>query len=725
MTFLLSKYDPWLVALSIVIASIASYVALDLAKRVRTPDRALAVGWWAGGSVAMGSGIWSMHFVGMLAFSLPVQLGYTTWLTIASWAAGVAVSGVALAVAGYGQLTLARLTLGAVAMGAGICAMHYLGMAALDMAPGIVWDAWLVAASAAIAVVASGAALSIFFWLRRFNVRRGMPYQAGAAVVMGFAICGMHYTGMAAAAFPTGSVCLSAGAIVGERIGALVILASVLMLGMTWLTSILDARMQDRAARLASALQVANTQLRSANDELRLRTLQDPLTALANRELFEDRLKHAIARCERSSDGVAERHRTKLAVLFVDLDGFKPVNDSFGHGTGDLLLKEVARRLAHAARDSDTVARVGGDEFLVLMEDVATIADCASLAQRIVGDIARPLEIGKRRVEISASVGIAIFPDHGRGEKLVAHADSAMYAAKRAGGNSMSVFEAHMDSDALYTLSLQSDLRHAVERGELQLYYQPKIDGHEGRIHGVEALVRWNHPQRGLLSPGVFIPLAERFGLIGAIGNWVIEEACRQMRDWAEVGVRMRVAINLSAYQLREPDLVERIERALQRERVEPSCLLCEITESVAMEDIQATQTAFEGLARIGVFLSIDDFGTGYSSLSYLRQLPARQLKIDRSFVQDLQSSSDARAVVDAVVRLAHALGLRVVAEGVETAGQRDALVRMGCDEMQGFLFARPMPAAELLDWALGRRAESMADFAPSVVAQLDSDRGM
>jgi len=257
-----------------------------------------------------------------------------------------------------------------------------------------------------------------------------------------------------------------------------------------------------------------------------------------------------------------------------------------------------------------------------------------------------------------------------------------------------------METDPLAELNLQNDLRQAAQRGELILHYQPKVDGTHGQIHRVEALLRWKHSQRGMVSPSVFIPLAEHFGLIGQLGDWVIEEACRQMHAWSVQGMRMRVAINLSAHQLRDEGLVERICQALDRHQVDPAYLLCEITESVAMEDIAVTQRALEGLAAIGVFLSIDDFGTGYSSLSYLRQLPARQLKIDRSFVKDLEESKDARAVVEAVVRLAHALELRVVAEGVETEGQRDILVRLGCDELQGFLFAGPMPAPDLLRWA-------------------------
>jgi len=314
-----------------------------------------------------------------------------------------------------------------------------------------------------------------------------------------------------------------------------------------------------------------------------------------------------------------------------------------------------------------------------------------------------------------------VYPDHGQRDDLVAHADTAMYAAKRSGGGTCALFDSTIDGAALEQLSLLNDLRRAIELGQLALHYQPKVDGQRAQIRGVEALLRWQHPQRGMISPVVFIPIAERYGLINSLGNWVIDEACRQMQAWADAGVRMRVAINVSAHQLRKDDLVARIEQALDRYQVEASQLLCEITESVVMEDVKATQRVFDGLQRIGVYLSIDDFGTGYSSLSYLRQLPAKQLKIDRSFVNDLESSSDARAIVDAVIHLAHALGLRVVAEGVETAEQRDILLQLGCDELQGFFFAKPMPAAALLAWIGGKKPAGAVDFSPSIVHEIPS----
>ncbi|CAN5360834.1 bifunctional diguanylate cyclase/phosphodiesterase [soil metagenome] len=708
------SHDPWIVGASLFIAVFASYVTLDLAKRVRGHDRTVAVWWWAGGSLAMGTGIWAMHFVGMLAYSLPIEIGYTQLATFLSWVAAVAVSGIALGVAAGGALTITRWTIGSVTMAAGVCAMHYIGIAAIDLAPGIVWDWWRVAASAAVALVASAAALSIFFWLRQRKGRH-LGYQLLAAVVMGAAISGMHYTGMSAAGIPEGAVCLSANDLNGKGMGLLVALASLTILGLTLLTSVLDARMQGKAARLAKSLQAANTQLQTANEELHRRAFLDPLTGLPNRLLFEDRLSHAVSRCLREEERVSGRSQEKLAIMFIDLDGFKPVNDSFGHAAGDVVLKEAAQRLRIVARDSDTVARVGGDEFLLMMEDAHSEADAVSLAQRLTQALSQPFKLSDREVRISCSVGIVVYPDHGRADKLVANADAAMYAAKRSGGGNYALYESSMDSDALEQVELQSDLRQAIADGKLELYYQPKIDGRRGQIHGVEALLRWQHPTRGMVPPSEFIPMAERFGMIVALGNWVIEDTCRQIQAWAEEGMRMRVAINVSAHQLRQNDLVPRIKEALDRHLVDASQLLCEITESVAMEDIKATQRTFEGLAKIGVYLSIDDFGTGYSSLSYLRQLPARQVKIDRSFVLDLETSADARAVVDAVVRLSHALGLSVVAEGVETEGQRDILLGLECDELQGFFFARPMSASALLNWAM-THVDGRAEFTASVL---------
>ena len=708
-----SHYSAWAVAASLLIATLASFVTLDLARRVHKTRGQASVAWWLAGALVMGTGIWSVHFIGMQAFQLPIALGYTGGMTLLSWLAAVAASGVALGLAGLRTYRHRHLAFGALAMGCGISAMHYMGMAALKLSHAIVWDWRLVAASLAMAIAASAAALLIFQILRRVPPGRQLRYQGAAALVMGAAICGMHYTAMAAAHFPAQTICLSAGELGGPSLTAMVLIASGMLLVSTLFTAILDARLHSTAQRLTQSLQESNAKLQSANAELQQRAFADALTGLPNRLLFEDRLRHTLLRLDR-----ANHHRVedRLAVLFIDLDGFKPVNDSFGHAAGDAILMIAADRLRELTRDCDTVARVGGDEFLLLLEDIASTADAMSVASRVLETLSQPFVLEGKAVEITCSIGIVVHPDHGERDRLVAHADAAMYAAKRAGGSGYVLFEPHMGSEAAEQLELQGDLRHALERGQLALHYQPKIDSARGCISGVEALLRWNHPTRGMVPPTVFIALAERFGLINRLGNWVIDEACRQIAEWRGDGVRMRVAINLSVHQLRESGLAGRIAATLRRHGVEPDQLLCEITETVAMEDIKATQHTFDELARIGVFLSIDDFGTGYSSLNYLRQLPAQQIKIDRSFVSDIEHKKDARAVVDAVVRLAHALGLRVVAEGVETVGQHNILMAMGCDELQGFFYARPVPADALLAWARGDRpaGAAMSDFAPS-----------
>ena len=441
--------------------------------------------------------------------------------------------------------------------------------------------------------------------------------------------------------------------------------------------------------------------------------LEDALTRLPTRTHFETQLAAAVVRCDAD--------HSKLALLFIDLDGFKPVNDSFGHSSGDKVLQSVGKRLKAAADSGDVIARVGGDEFLMLISRAGSQEDVAQRARKIVAAIAQPFDVEDRQVGIGCSIGIAFYPESGRHGKLIARADAAMYAAKRAGGAGFCFFVPTMEDDARDRFDLLRDLRVALENKQLELYYQPKIDAATGKVTAAEALLRWQHPTRGMVPPSVFIPVAERFGLIRTIGQWVIEDACRQARVWQDKGLKMRVAINLSAVQMRQDDIVARIEGALAQHHVDPSLLTCEITESVAMEDTKATQSTFRALGSAGIHLSIDDFGTGYSSLAYLRKLPAEELKIDRSFVMDVESSADARAVVDAVVKLAHALGLKVVAEGVENERQQRILVQLGCDELQGFLFAKPMTARALLMWALDDRKHQVQSFATSLFAHTRS----
>jgi len=693
---LTGSYDAGLVAVSLLMAILASYTALDMAARVAAARGRAAASWLAGGSVAMGIGIWSMHFIGMLAFRLPMAVGYDPSITLLSLLIAIGSSLFALWVVCQSRLTWLRLAAGAVTMGAGICAMHYTGMAAMRMEPPIRYDRPLFALSVAIAVAASGVAL----WLA-FRLRRGVPgvrrLRIGAAVVMGVAIAGMHYTGMAAARFPAGSRCVMTSS--GVSTGWLALLITVLasaVLSIALLASVLDLRLEERTAVLASGLA-------DAQQELQFLALHDSLTRLPNRTLFTDRLRQQIE--------VSRRENTSFSVLYMDLDGFRQVNEAFGHPTGDELLIEMAARIRTTTRSRDTLARLGGDEF-VLIADAHTPSDAASLAEKLLAAAQEPAVIDGHELRISMSIGIALWDNpNSDPADLLRNAEAAMNHAVVQGRNGYSFFQSSMNADAQKQLQLLHDLRRARERQEFVLHYQPKVSAEDGALLGAEALVRWNHPVRGLVPPGEFIPLAEKTGLIFQIGHWVLDEACRQMSAWRDAGhIEWTVSVNLSALQFNHPGLIQMVREALQRHALEPRCLTLEITESTAMRDADLSLAILRQLTEMGVSISIDDFGTGYSSLLYLKRLPATELKIDRGFVRDLTHDTEDAAIIAAIVALGHTLNLKVVAEGVETLEQQEFLTRLGCNSLQGFLLGRPVPADEFAQ-EVERHGSSHARF--------------
>ena len=679
---LASSYNPLLVLLSLFVAILASYTALDMAGRVVTAQGRAALWWLIGGASAMGLGIWSMHFVGMLALNLPIPVGCDVGITLTSLAISIGASMFALWLVSRRELPWPRLAGGALLMGAGVAGMHYTGMAALRMNPGIQYNAARFALSIVIAVLASGVALWIAFRLRRQS-RRVRALRAGSAVVMGVAIVGMHYTGMSAASFAYGSVCGAAhtGAS-AEWLALVIIIVTLAVLVIALIISVLDLRMEARTALLANSLA-------AANKELAYLALHDNLTKLSNRVLLEDRLTQAIR--------TADREKRRFALMFMDLDGFKAVNDVYGHHVGDLLLIDVAQRIGARVRQQDTVARVGGDEFVVLAsvddpEDAGTVADA------LLEVVREPFMAGGHELRVSTSIGIAIYPGNGDNQHdLLTNADAAMYHAKGLGRNAYSFFEPSMNADVHHQLQLVQDLRRAVERHELVLHYQPKFNAPNGPIMGVEALVRWQHPQRGLVPADEFIPLAEKTGLIVPLGAWVLDEACRQMAQWHREGrTAWTVAVNLSALQFGHAALIDTVRDTLARHALDPRSLMLEITESTAMRDVDASLQILQQLDAMGVGISIDDFGTGYSSLLYLKRLPASELKIDRGFVRDLAHDTEDAAIVSAIVALGQTLNLRIVAEGVETAEQQAFLTRLGCHSLQGYLLGRPMTAESL-----------------------------
>jgi diguanylate cyclase (GGDEF)-like protein len=446
---------------------------------------------------------------------------------------------------------------------------------------------------------------------------------------------------------------------------------------------------REQMERLEQMISVRTRGLEAATRQLRHLATHDALTGLPNRLLLEDRLTQAIAH--------ADRDDRPFALMVCDLDRFKLVNDSLGHNAGDELLQEVARRLTGLVRSTDTVARIGGDEFVLLITSVNHTDDARRLAMRAIEVLQAPVPIAGIDVHTSPSIGIAFYPADGNTmEALTAHADAAMYCAKQRGRGNVQCFEGGMSAGLEDRVQLESDLHQAVSLGQFELYYQPKVHTNSGAVRSAEALIRWIHPQRGLIAPDGFIPLAEECGLIGAIGEWVVREACRQARAWQDEGLApIRVSVNLSPSQFRGSGLAHSIRRALDEANLDPQYLEVELTESAVMSDPEESIAILEQLSAMGVLVSVDDFGTGYSSMSYLRRLPIDKLKIDRVFINEIASRPEDASIVRAIVSLAHSLRLKVVAEGVETPAQLDFLKAVGCDEYQGYHFSRPVPAKE------------------------------
>jgi diguanylate cyclase (GGDEF)-like protein/PAS domain S-box-containing protein len=440
--------------------------------------------------------------------------------------------------------------------------------------------------------------------------------------------------------------------------------------------------------RLAVALRDLSDR-RRAEEGLVALVYRDALTGLPNRRLFEDRLAIALAQ--------AHRYRRRLAVIFLDLDRFKQVNDTLGHAAGDALLKAVAERLTETVREGDTVARLAGDEFTLLMPGIHYAEDLSAISCKLIEALRRPFLVDGQAVRVTASGGISLYPEDGEeGEALLKSADTAMYRAKERGRDNFQLFSAAMAEKALERRTLEEGLRQALARAEMTLHYQPCLELATGRVLGMEALLRWRQPELGLLEPKEFIALADFTGVMLSVGPWVLETACRQAREWQRRGSRgLRSMINLSAHELQQAELVVHVEKALAASGLEPDTLHLEIPEGYAMQDLDRTVETLRALRSVGVHLSIDGFGAGFSSLAHLRRLPVDALKIDLSFVRGATTDPDDASIVTAVIAVAHSLGLRVVAMGVETDAQVALLRSLGCDEVQGYLWGPPMPPGE------------------------------
>ncbi|EML2063924.1 EAL domain-containing protein [Enterobacter asburiae] len=675
------SWDPVLIAISYLVAFIASFVALDSAGKIPLSSRKAALFWRMAGGISLGIGIWSMHFIGMLSMQMPMMMSYDLWLTLASLGVAVVASATALNIAVAGKKrSLFRPIVATAILSAGVVSMHYTGMAALMLDGSIIWDRRIVGLSVVIAVVASGTALWLAFRLRDKGV---FIERLLAALVMAAAICAMHYTGMSAAHYPEMSHTLPGG--IGELgLSIWVSVTTLCLLGVMLIISLVDSHR--RTGRLTD-------NLRQLNRQLELQARFDALTGLANRHQMDIRMQD----CLRS----ALLGNRQFAVIFLNVDHFKRVNDTWGHSVGDELLIAVAQRITARLTREMTLARLGGDAFILLVPECDD-DKLNALLTSLLGDIRRPLSICGHTLSTTISAGVSLYPQDGETlHELKLKADAALHHVKEDGRNGWAIYRAEMSTAIPAKPGFLQELSQALERDQFELWYQPTWHAGEKTIHGFEALLRWRHPEQGVVLPGLFIPSLEQTGLIIPVGNWAIEAACRQLHFWTEQGFsQWTLSLNLSPVQFEQPDIFQIISSMLEKYSLSPSRLILEVTESTALKNLDRSIELLNAFNQAGIVVSIDDFGTGYSNLLMLSVLPAKELKIDRSFVTSMLENEKSYKLVETIISIARTMEMNVVAEGIETEAQQEVLTRLGCDYLQGYLFSRPLPA-EQVPWLL------------------------
>lgn len=677
------SWDPVLIAISYLVAFIASFVALDSAGKIPLSSRKAALFWRIAGGVTLGIGIWSMHFIGMLSMQMPMMMSYDLWLTLASLGVAVVASATVLNIAVAGKkLSPFRLIFATAILSAGVVSMHYIGMAALMQDGSIIWDRRLVGLSVVIAVVASGTALWLAFRLR--DKRKGVFIdRIIAAFVMAAAICAMHYTGMSAAQFQEMAHTLPGG--IGELgLSIWVSVTTLCLLGVMLIISLIDSHR--RTSRLTDNLHQLNRQL-----ELQARF--DALTGLANRHQMDLRMQD----CLRS----ALLSKKPFAVIFLNVDHFKRVNDTWGHGVGDELLIAVAQRITARLTREMTLARLGGDAFILLVPECDDDR-LNALVTALLEDVRRPLSICGHTLSTTISAGVSLYPQDGETlHELKLKADAALHRVKEEGRNGWAIYRAEMSTAIPAKPGFLQELSQALERDQFELWYQPTWHAGDKTIHGFEALLRWRHPEQGVVLPNLFIPSLEQTGLIIPVGNWAIEAACRQLHFWTEQGFsQWTLSLNLSPIQFEQPDIFQIVSSMLEKYSLSPSRLILEVTESTALKNLDRSIELLNAFNHAGIVVSIDDFGTGYSNLLMLSVLPAKELKIDRSFVTSMLENEKSYKLVETIISIARTMEMNVVAEGIETEEQQAVLTRLGCDYLQGYLFSRPLPA-EQVPWLL------------------------
>ncbi|MDM2925038.1 bifunctional diguanylate cyclase/phosphodiesterase [Citrobacter sp. Cpa228] len=675
------SWDPVLIGISFVVAFIASFIALDSAGKVAISSRRKSTFWRLSGGATLGMGIWSMHFIGMLAMKMSMPINYHFSLTAFSFLIALISATLAINIAISGQtLSTRRLIVATSLLSTGVVTMHYVGMVAIVEHVAIRWQFSLILLSVVIAIIASGIGLWLAFHLRQ-NTRRALINRLIAALVMALAIASMHYTGMGAATFTHFGHTAHDGLSTLE-LSIWVCAVTLVILGIMLVISMVDSQL--RTSRLADNLHQLNCQLEH-------KVHFDALTGLANRTQIDV----CLQTCLRHS----KLYQQHFALVFIDLDRFKIVNDTWGHHIGDQLLISSTQRIYSCLDDTMTLARLGGDEFILLVPNSNREA-ISVLMTRIASAVKEPFTLFGHTIRVSLSAGSSLYPEHGSTlHELKVKADTAMYHVKQAGRNGWAIYTPEMEAIADTPPTFLQELSQALERNQFELWYQPKYTAGDHSLTGFEALLRWHHPERGILLPAEFLPALEETGLIIPVGTWVLQQACGQLYQWKSQGhTEWTLAVNLSPAQFEQPDIVDIVCNALAQYQLSPAHLTLELTESTALKNLKRSVEVLNAFADLGITVSIDDFGTGYSNILMLKSLPARELKIDRIFVKDISENDKNTKIVSTIIDIAHSMNMRVVAEGIETQEQETLLTQMGCGVLQGFLYAKPLPAHKIYE---------------------------
>lgn len=675
------NYDYKLVLLSIVIAFISSLAAFMFTARVaRSRGSNSATAWMILGAIAMGSGIWAMHFISMLAWSLPIPMGYSFDSTALSWMIAISVSWIALDIASKPRLNSKVLLIASTVMGAGISVMHYTGMHAMHMFPEITYDTSLVALSVSIAIASSIIALACMFKAGNSAQTNNMNSKSLAAGIMAAGIAGMHFTGMSAARIAPDAVCTSVSTLQPSLFAVMIALGICTLILIASLLAVMDSRNDGQGNWLSSDTQ----------DKLSRMHMLDDHTQLPSQQYFQHHLEIGIRRTSRLG--------TSLAIARIKLDNLEQVKQKLGQHISDTTLQIAAKRIQDAIRGCDMATYHGNGEFLVLFEDIKQSQDIVPIMERVMLSLNSTFHADKHDIAFAARAGIAVYPQHGEANRLLTYAEAAMYRVQADDFYRFRFFDEKLEPASFDILEIQQELRHAIANQEMTLSFEQRKNTLDNAITSLEIQVRWLHPTKGIIPPATFIPMAESLGLIGNINEWILEQSYRAIQELRRQHIHIPAYLPLTVPQLHDPQLEQRIASMPGRFGLPADALTLEIAESAFMQMPEHYSDLLNRLPAISIKILLENFGTSSSSLPYLQHLQLKALKLDRSFTQDIVSSQKTRAIAGAIIELAHAQHLQVSAENVTTQEERNILLSLDCNEIQGFFCAKPVYQSQLIE---------------------------